>query len=88
MEYYSTRDVARILEITPARLTKALWDRRVESPQKAPSGAFLWTARDIERASWALLHRSSGLVEKSEPQHIRELLPDLMDDIAQRGTGK
>lgn len=58
MSFLSTRQVAKLLGITPACLTKALWDGRVDPPQKAPSGSYLWTLRDIEKASWALRRRA------------------------------
>ena len=54
MNFLSTRQVARLLGITPARLTKALWDGRVDPPTKSPSGNYLWTIEDVERASWVL----------------------------------
>lgn len=57
-ELRSTRQVAILLGIKPGALTKALWDGRVEPPAKSPSGNYLWTLRDIERASWALLRRA------------------------------
>ena len=55
-EYRSTRDVARMLGVNPSRLTRAIWDGRLDPPTKAPGGAFLWTYDDIERASWRLRH--------------------------------
>jgi len=39
------------------RLARAIWEGRVDAPAKAPSGAYLWTAEDIRRASWQLLGR-------------------------------
>ena len=50
----STRQVAILLGMKPGALTKALWDGRVDPPQKSPSGNFLWTIPDIEAASWRL----------------------------------
>ena len=58
MELFSTRQVARLLGMRPARLTKAIWDDRVSPPTKGPAGNFLWTHDDIQRVSWALLHRA------------------------------
>jgi hypothetical protein len=58
MKFWSTRQVATLLGISVARVTKAVWLDRLQQPQKSPSGNFLWTEDDIERASWALLHRS------------------------------
>ena len=58
MTYSSTREVATILKVNPSRLSRAVWDGRVDPPQKSPSGNFLWTYEDINRASWALLHKA------------------------------
>ena len=57
MDYLSTRQVARLLSVSVSLLTKAVWDGRVDPPLKSPSGNFLWTHADIDRASWALLHK-------------------------------
>ena len=57
MAYKSTREVARVLGINPSRLSRAVWTGRLQEPQRGPSGNFLWTEKDIRRASWALLHR-------------------------------
>lgn len=57
--YFSTRQVAKLLRVSVSLLTKAVWCGRVDPPPKSPSGNFLWTQRDIERASWVLLHRAS-----------------------------
>jgi hypothetical protein len=56
-DYLSTRNVARLLGVSVSLLTKAVWSGRVDPPQKSPSGNFLWTHDDVERASWVLLHR-------------------------------
>lgn len=55
--FLSTAQAARRLGITPSSLSKAVWDGRVQAPAKGPNGSYLWTATDIERASWALLRR-------------------------------
>jgi len=57
MAFWSTREVARLLGVSVGLLTKAVWCGRVDPPEKSPSGNFLWTENDIERASWALLHK-------------------------------
>jgi hypothetical protein len=56
--FYSTNQVARILKIKPDTLSKAIWQGRLDPPMKSPSGCFLWTEQDLQRASWALLHRA------------------------------
>jgi len=58
MAYSNTRQAADQFGIKPTRLAKAVWDGRVDPPAKSPSGTYLWTLRDIERASWALLRRA------------------------------
>lgn len=58
MKLFSTRQVAKLLGVTPASLAKAIWDGRVDAPAKGPSGNFLWTINDIERASWAMCRRA------------------------------
>ena len=63
MRFYSTREVAGLLEIKPDTLAKAIWQGRVNPPMKGPSGQYLWTLRDIERASWVLLRRAFEPVE-------------------------
>ena len=56
MHYYSTPQVASdFLHVTVGKLTKAIWDGRVDPPAKSPSGAYLWALDDIERASYQLL---------------------------------
>jgi hypothetical protein len=57
MEFWSTREVARLLGVSVALLTKAVWSNRVDPPQKSPSGNYLWTLADINRASWVIHHR-------------------------------
>lgn len=56
--FYSTPQVAALLGIKPDTLQKAIWQGRVKPPDKDPSGQYLWTLQDIERASWVLLHRA------------------------------
>ncbi len=60
MDFLNTRQVAKLLGIKASCLTKALWDGRVESPAKSPSGNFLWTERDVERASWVIRHKDAS----------------------------
>ena len=55
MEYRSTREVAKLLGVSPSRLARAVWDGRVSAPEKAPNGAYLWKVEDIQRAAWQFL---------------------------------
>ena len=67
MKYHSTRTVAKMLGIRPDALQKAIWLGRVPEPAKGPGGAFLWAEEDIQRASWALLHRAYEPEEGERP---------------------
>jgi len=59
MAFLSTREAARLLQLNPSRLMRAIWDGRLDPPVKGPGGVFLWTDTDIERASWLLRRRSA-----------------------------
>lgn len=56
MEFYNTKQAAKFLKVSVTLLNQAVWVGRVQAPQKSPSGNFLWTIEDINRASW-ILHR-------------------------------
>lgn len=56
--YYSTRQVSKCLGVRPDMLQKAIWQGRLDAPEKSPSGNYLWTTEDINRASWQLLHKA------------------------------
>ena len=53
----STRQVARLLGVNPNRISRAVWEGRIEQPEKGPGGAFFWTEADVRRAAWVLRHR-------------------------------
>ena len=53
-QFYSTPQVAGLLDIKPDTLQKAIWQNRVTPPLKSPGGQYLWTLKDIESAAWAL----------------------------------
>lgn len=53
--FRSTKEVAMVLGVSPSKLSRAVWEGRLDPPERGPSGAFLWEYSDIERASWALL---------------------------------
>jgi len=81
VEHSSTPQAAKTIGIKPSALARAVWDGRVNPPQKSPAGNYLWTARDIEHASWVLCGRSAGL--EDGPQHIKEILPKVVHNIEQ-----
>jgi len=59
MTYRSTREVASLLGVNPARISRAVWDGRLPPPGKSPSGSYLWTEDDIRRASWFFRKRDA-----------------------------
>lgn len=54
----NTREVARVLGVSTSKLSRAVWDGRVDAPMRGPGGAFLWDLESIQRASWQLLGKS------------------------------
>jgi len=56
--FYNTRQVAKFLKVSVTLLNQAVWSGRVQAPQKSPSGNFLWTVEDINRACWVLHQRA------------------------------
>ena len=57
MTIFGTKQVAKILGVGPHVLTRAIWEDRVDPPNKGPGGAFCWTKEDIIRAGWVLFRR-------------------------------
>ena len=55
--FRSTREVGELLGVLPTRIGKAVWEGRIEPPERGPSGAFLWTEKDVRQAAWVLLGR-------------------------------
>ena len=53
--FRSTKEVAILLGVSPSRVSRAVWEGRLDPPQRGPSGAFLWEEADLRRASWVLL---------------------------------
>jgi len=52
-----TRQVAQLLGVNPNRLSRAVWEGKLDEPVRGPGGCFCWTRADIRRASWVLLGR-------------------------------
>ncbi len=61
-----TKQAAAILGVRPGTLTRAIWEGRIPAPAKGPGGAYVWSRRDIERASWVLRHCSAANVLPEE----------------------
>ena len=55
MNFLATKQVSELLDVPPIRLQQAIWNGRMESPEKGPGGAFCWTSEDIDNASQTLL---------------------------------
>ena len=53
-KYYSTRQVAEVLQIKPDLLQKAIWQSKVTPPPKGPGGNYLWSYAHIEAAAWSM----------------------------------
>jgi hypothetical protein len=86
MAFWSTREVAKLLGVSVALLTKAAWSGRVDPPQKSPSGSFLWTEADIERASCILLRRPHASQKRS--RGVTTTARDKAETVAVRSKAK
>lgn len=73
MSLWSTRQVADLLSISTSALAKACYDGRVTPPERGPSGSFLWTEKDIERASWHFRHKPADDVLPAAPKPTASL---------------
>ena len=51
--FFGTRQVAILLGIRPSALNQAVWDTRIPTPAKGPTGAYQWGPDDIARAAKA-----------------------------------
>ena len=64
MAILGTRQVAERLGISAYKLSRAIWDGRIEpAPTKGPGGAYVWSEQDIRRAAWRLLRKDLPDVE-------------------------
>lgn len=55
MARWSTRDVAGLLGVRPARLLQLVWNRDVPSPPRKPNGRnYDWTPTAVQRICVAL----------------------------------
>ena len=70
MAVFGTRQVAVMLGMKSSRLTKAIWDNRIDAPPKGLGGVFLWSRRNVEQASWVLRGRSADDVLPPEPVEV------------------
>lgn len=50
-EFYGTKDVAKLLEILPTTLSRAVWEGRIPAPEKGPGNSYIWAEADIQRAA-------------------------------------
>jgi hypothetical protein len=68
MPYRSTRDVAKLLGVGLARLSRAVYEGRIEPPPRGPGGVFLWDDFAIRKAGWVLLRRDVADLLTASPE--------------------
>ena len=51
-----TREAAAILGVRPGTLLRAIWEGRLDEPQRGPGKAFIWSDHDLQQAAWLLCH--------------------------------
>lgn len=77
MEYRSTRQVEKLLKVN--NLAVKIFQNRIDPPEKSPTGQYMWTDMDIERASWVLRRKSADdvLPKQLKPKRQTFLTGDL-----------
>ena len=70
---YSTKEVAKILDIKPDQLQKQIWLEKFPAPVKL-ANRYLWSLKNIEAAAWAL-KRYDKLKAWQEQQSLPKLKP-------------
>lgn len=58
MAYKSTRQVENLLGIN--NLAIKIWRGELDPPTKSPTGQYLWTDEDVNRASWQTRRRDAS----------------------------
>ena len=58
--YYSTRQVADILKVKVSWIDQNVYRRRIPAPERSPSGSYMWSTRDIQRAAELLSKRKKA----------------------------
>jgi hypothetical protein len=56
--HVSTRQVSRLLGMTPGAFSKSIWAGKVTPPNTRLGGSYVWGLKEIEVASWAIRHRA------------------------------
>ena len=69
LQTYATKQVAEILDVAYTTVTQALFDGKITNPKNKVGRSWVWSAEEVERASWALNRRSAGLVGKRTTEH-------------------
>ena len=67
-----TKQAAKRLGVAVSHLSKSIWLGRVEQPIKGPGGAYFWTTADLEKAAWAMRHKSLAAVDNEQKQLEKE----------------
>jgi hypothetical protein len=51
----TTTEVSELLDVRPARILAAIWNRRFKRPEKDPMGRYLWRQDEIVSAARVLI---------------------------------
>ena len=58
MQTYSTKEVGKLLDVSPTYIQQLIWKDELDAPQKVGRN-YRWAAADIEKASWRLRRRNA-----------------------------
>lgn len=78
MLFYTTKQVAELLGVPYAVITKAIFKGAVKKPAERIGKSYQWTSKEVEKASWAINHRPSGVSDIKEDNTETENLDNLL----------
>jgi hypothetical protein len=67
----TTTEVSELLDVRPARVLAAIWNRRFKRPDKDPMGRYLWRQDEIVSAARVLIgeRAAMGLARRLSESH-------------------
>jgi len=57
----TTTEVSELLDVRPARILAAIWNRRFKRPDKDPMGRYLWRQDEIVSAARVLIGERAAM---------------------------
>jgi hypothetical protein len=67
----TTTEVSELLDVRPARILAAIWNRRFKRPEKDPMGRYFWRQDEIVAAARVLIgeRAAMGIARRLSESH-------------------